>query len=103
MRLLLKQAGHWSHETIGNQNTEEGTNERATDHLAEHSWRLANRTHHVHHPHYGYDDTEGRHAVTHLGHDMAGYFNFVVMRLDLHVHQAFDLDRIEVAPTIMRR
>ncbi len=51
----------------------------------------------MHHAHHRRHNTEGRQAVAQLGDHVGGNRAFVVVGLDLVVHQVFDLEGVHVA------
>ena len=51
--------GEGTDQPVGEQNTEEGTHQRATDHLAKDSRWLVNRSHGLDHAHDGGNDPKG--------------------------------------------
>ena len=58
--LLLEQAGQRLDDAVGEQDAEEGADQRRADHAAEHRRRLADRAHRVHHAQHRGDDAERR-------------------------------------------
>ena len=73
------------------------TSAEQDDQLAQLGRRQIERPHGMHHPHDGGDDTEGWQGIRHGGHDTGGQFGLMMMGIDFHIHQVFDLECIEIA------
>ena len=97
VELVLEQRRERSDEAIRQQNTEERTDQRGGDELAELRRWQADRLHRMNDAHDRGDDTEGGQRIAHLGDRADRNLALVVMRLDLHVHEIFDLERVEIA------
>src|SRR5579875_471903 len=94
---LLRDARERPDEAVRNENAEERADERLRDHLAKNGGRLIGGGHCVDDAHHRRDDAERGHRVADFLQRLRGRFAFHVMRLDLLVHEAFDLERVHVA------
>ena len=95
--LLLDQAAERLDDGVGEQDAEEGADQRRADHAAEDRRRLADRAHRVDHAEHRRDDAERRQRAGEPAERVDRPVRLGVMGLDLAVHQALDLVRVEVA------
>ena len=95
--LLLQQSAERLDETVGQQDAQEGADQCRGDHAAQNGRRLADRAHRVDHTQHRCDDAKGGQAARESPDGGHRRVLFVMVGLDLAVHQAFDLVGVEVA------
>ena len=97
MVLAAQQAGQRRDETVGQQDADEGAHQRLRDQHAQLGRRQADGGHRVHDAHDGGHDAEGGHGVGQLRNRLDRHFRIFMVRLDLVIHQVFDLVSVHIA------
>lgn len=93
----LNQSRQRLHQGIGQQNTQERTDQCRGNHAAQHGGRLAHRPHGVHHTQHRSHNTEGRQGTRQALQCHHHPVVFLVVGFHLVVHQGLDLMGVQIA------
>ncbi len=95
---MLHRRGDRADEAVGDENAEEGADQRRADLVADRRRvRAVDRRHGVHDAEHRRHDAEAGQRIGHLLHGVRRLVRFLVMGLELVLEQALELVRIEVA------
>ncbi|CAD5267038.1 hypothetical protein BOS5A_80090 [Bosea sp. EC-HK365B] len=87
----LERRRHRREEAVGDEDAEEGADERAADQMSQHLRRLLDRPHRLDHAEHGGDDAERRCSVGDRLHGRNETLLLLVVRLQFLVHERVDL------------
>ena len=90
-KVLLSEAAMGAEEAVGDEDAEEGADERAADQMPQHLRRLGDRPHRLDHAEHGGDDAERRRSVGERLHGRNDALLLLVVRLQFLVHESVDL------------